>query len=426
MKRILRTGRPLTNRKEPGHGVQTIGHTQQSSAHRLWHRTFETDRGVVVSHRRPQLLVLAFEAQVMTAHDALELREFIHHVGQQIGFCEGCGGTQPFSVDIRVDCFRNRHRQLTNPGRLVRQGPQHTMEFETFETPHEVLERVFAVLSKKETCVSQPRSDNPLVALSDQPLGVILAIDDADESVLQSTVPIFENEAFLVVAEGRYDHLRRQLEESLLEDSGDEPGPLHKLDVLGNQVGIRVDLGTGLRGQGLRQLFEPLPAMCRIHYDATFVHCLFVVLRCCKLEALRRMHPVADGGSPGSNTEEVKRHYLVVEQCNDPVNRPYENLGTLAPPHHLRKAEGRSHRGYELAEDLRSRATFVDHRRGEVLALFGLHPTHLVKRHTNLAGKSLSGRCRVPVGVDRHTQRRTGQLLGAVSLSVRQVLYDHR
>ncbi len=83
-----------------------------------------------------------------------------------------------------------------------------------------------------------------------RPSGSSLRSMTADESISQTVVAVFEDQALLVVAEGRDDDLRRQLEESLFEGPRDQPRPLDQLHVLGHELGIRMDPGAGLRWPG--------------------------------------------------------------------------------------------------------------------------------------------------------------------------------
>ena len=67
------------------------------------------------------------------------------------------------------------------------------MKLEPLEPRRDLGQLLFAVLVEEKPRIGQPGADHPLVALTDQTLGVVLAIGYGDEAGLESTSSAFSS-----------------------------------------------------------------------------------------------------------------------------------------------------------------------------------------------------------------------------------------
>ena len=228
-----------------------------------------------------------------------------------------------FAIVLRPELVGQNTRDPASSSRLVGQRTEHPVELEALEPGNQLAKRPFPVLGEEETGIGETGTDDPLVALPNQTLGVVLAVDDSDEIRILPTIVVLEDQALLVVTKGRDHDLGRQLEVSLFEGTRHQTRPLHELHVLGQQRGVRVDPGAGALGELHRQLFESL----RRDSGSAITLCSTSRRRNLsrrEIESLRRVDPVAHRGPPARHAEELERNHFVVQQRHDAVHRAHE------------------------------------------------------------------------------------------------------
>ena len=193
--RIARAGRLLARREQPDDRVELVGQRHRRPRHRrraeLRARRrrvrFDADRQVLVVDGLPDLLGLPFLARVDAAHRPLQLGELEHHVGREIGLREPRrrGRVRP----PRPACPNASRGDPLAPALdalgLVAIAAELLVEEHRVQPLEPRLERGLAIRFPEELRIAQPRGDDALGVLRDQPLVRRLRVDDGEERFLQ-------------------------------------------------------------------------------------------------------------------------------------------------------------------------------------------------------------------------------------------------
>ena len=325
----------LEARGEPAsHGVQALGHRQHLAQSRR--------RDCIAGHARRVRLIdgvgdrarLAERAGVVTAHRALQFREFANHARLQVGLGQARGAHGLF----RVEAQRGGHRrgQRSNALALVGVAAQLVLVAHRCQALAHRLEALLEVFLVEEPRIGEARADHPLVALAH--LGWIARLDvgDADEVPRQPMRVVEHGEEFLIGLHRQHQRFVRHLQEPGLEAAQDAARPLHQAgDFLHQRVlhargavrvrGFRFDLAAHLC-QPLVRIHQHAGAAQRIHVFAggRDPHRLGMV------EAMAAAHAIR------LQSHHLARHHIVAQQHHQPVHRPDETGLARAPAHRLR------------------------------------------------------------------------------------------
>ena len=169
--------------------------------------------------------ILALRQRVVFAHQALQLREFADHFGQQIRLRQMRGAFCLF--DIGADQRRDLGRQPLDALDALALRAQLFVKHDLLEFRQPIFELGLQVGLVEKLRVAQPRADHALVA-GDDGLAAVARFDigGEDEFVGElSGFGIADDKAFLVVADGGADHFARDRQEFLVERSHQHDRP---------------------------------------------------------------------------------------------------------------------------------------------------------------------------------------------------------
>ena len=177
---------------------------------------------------------LAIVLGIVAAHHALQLREFAHHVGQQIGF----GKHRRAVCQRRVGTEHCRDPRRQTPQSILSFG--HRTELVVIAHAAELVdarcERLFAILFEKKLGVRKPCTQHAFIAADD--LSRIVGFDVADQqkSVLQSAVRAGDCKVPLIPLHGKDEAFLRDFEKRRIESAGVDLGPFDQRGDFVNQV----------------------------------------------------------------------------------------------------------------------------------------------------------------------------------------------
>ena len=212
-KRIFITCRHVTDAKHPDQGFQLVRQCH-SDAHRIAGQFItRKTRTVMVANGMGHGVVQPVVLGVVGAHDALQLGELAHHVGEQIGLGQTrsqlglCGqlGTTELLPDRLGNGAGTRHA-LALRAQLV-------VVHHFGQAFNARLQRFFAVLVEKEFGIGQARAHHPLVALNHGRRVIGADVAHHQKLMGQLACGIEQREVFLVGLHGQNQTLLRHLKE---------------------------------------------------------------------------------------------------------------------------------------------------------------------------------------------------------------------
>src|SRR5581483_7286258 len=107
---ILRAGRFRADREETGERIDAVGERHERTAERARKRVVEARRLVLIVDRLPDGLGISLFPRVDAADLALQIRELLHHFGDEVGLAEARGGQRIFVAakvaDDALDALR--------------------------------------------------------------------------------------------------------------------------------------------------------------------------------------------------------------------------------------------------------------------------------------------------------------------------------
>ena len=225
-KRVLVAGRQVADAEHADQGFELIGqrHRQPDRAARQF--VAGKARFVMVFNRVGNLGCQAVVERVVTAHDALQLRELAHHVGHQIGLGE---------LGRLVSLRRQRSAaELLADGLGNRPHTRHALALraELVVINHFVQacytrgQCLFAVLVVEEFSVRQARTHHTLVATNHR-TGVC-RVDVADHQKLMGQLAsgVKQGKVFLIGLHGQDQAFLRHREELFFKTADQHLGPL--------------------------------------------------------------------------------------------------------------------------------------------------------------------------------------------------------
>ena len=217
-------------------------------------------RAILLGQRGGDLVGFTVVARVISPHHTLQFRELPDHARQQIALGEQGGALGPARVGSRRGGDRRGERAHTF--RLVGERSELRLKCHGSERIAAYGQRLLPVLCEEERAVGEPRPDDALVAGADLCRIAALDVRDEDEAWQQPSVRPADGEVPLMVLDGRDQHLRRQLEESLVDAPDQRHRPLDECSHLVEQRLADERLAAGLvcrREHAFAHAFAPAP-----------------------------------------------------------------------------------------------------------------------------------------------------------------------
>ncbi len=188
---------------------------------------------------------------IVTAHDALQFGELVHHVCQQVALAE-FGGTH-CRLRVSIQRFGKVFRQHGDTSLLVTECAELLLVGHPVQLHRAARQRLLAVLFPEEYGVFQARPYDAFVA--GLHLGRVLAGDvrDGNEVRHQAAVDGTHRKELLVVLHAGDQRFGRDFQEACIEAAGDSHRPFHQRGDFIKQVFI--DNGPATAGPaGIRHL----------------------------------------------------------------------------------------------------------------------------------------------------------------------------
>ncbi len=160
--RIARAGRLLSRRVDARNGVELVCNRERHARARGRQGVARKAGQVLLAQRLGHFGRFVIVQRVVTPHQALQLRELAHHVGEQVALAQRCGTISQRRV--AADGRSNRFRQGTHALRLVVLRAELRLEGHALEGIDLRFERVLAIGPVEESSVGQARTHDTLVA----------------------------------------------------------------------------------------------------------------------------------------------------------------------------------------------------------------------------------------------------------------------
>src|SRR5262245_7762174 len=185
--RVLRAGRFLVDRPEPCQHVELVGQ-RDSDRYRFARHVIRRTQWLVMRGDgvRDRLILLLIE-RVITAHDALQLRELSDHQAHEVGLGKDRGALG--EIGIGADQWRKLARNPPHALHAFILRAELLMEYDLLKLGHTVWQHDLAVPLEEEFGIGKPGADDPLVA-GDDGLAFVAGfeIGDDDEAVGERAV----------------------------------------------------------------------------------------------------------------------------------------------------------------------------------------------------------------------------------------------
>ena len=252
--------------------------------------------------------------RVIAAHGALDLGEFAHHRGGEIGLAQprralGQGG-------VGVGVAGQPARQPGEALHLLRHGAEPGVEDAPREVGHAAFQCSFSILVPKELGVRQARPQHPFVA-GDDGLAFVpgFGVGDEYEAGREVAVLIEQGEILLVMAHGGGQHLRRQVHEGGVDAPHQHHRPFHQPGVLVEQAGVGLEGQFGRPGQLFRLGQNRRPPLGRIEDHLGFRELRLVIGEVVDLEGRGREETMAQSHITRGLVAETDTHDLTTEHA---------------------------------------------------------------------------------------------------------------
>ena len=231
--RILRAGRLFVDRPEADQRVDLVGERDRDADRIGRHQIVRALRLVVILDGVGDRLVLALRLGVVAAHEALQLGEFADHFGEQIGLAQQRGALGLGAVG--ADHIAQLARQRVDARDALGLRAELLVEHDAFEFRQPVFQPCLQVGVVEELGVGKPRADHALVAGDDRLAAVARFLVGHQNELVHELggLRIAQHEAFLVVADGRADHLAGDRQERGVERAHQRHRPFDQSGDLG-------------------------------------------------------------------------------------------------------------------------------------------------------------------------------------------------
>ena len=167
-------------------------------------------------------------AGVVATHDALQLGEFAHHIGEQIGLGQAGGGVhlrcQRVATKLLRDALGNRAHALT----ALALRAQLVVINHLGQPRHAGLQRFLAVLIEEEFGIRQARAHHALVALNHRARVRRTDVADHEELVRQLARCVQQGEVFLIGLHREDEAFLRHFKELLFKLADEDVGAFNE------------------------------------------------------------------------------------------------------------------------------------------------------------------------------------------------------
>ena len=280
---------------------------------------------------------------VIATHDALKLRELLHHLTEQVAFRQP---RRPFGpVGIAVTVFGDEPRQRRHPFAFFRLRTQSLLKHHLLECFHPRRQRLFAILIPEKFGVAETRTDHPLVARPHLRRIAAFQIGHGDEMRQESAFNVHHREIALIILHGADQGFGGHIEKTLLKIAGQRYRPFHQRRHFIEQIRLddcyAIELISGGFGLGAHRI----AALVKVGNHPAFTGELPGVLR-------RRSHPdrigmmeaMAASFPARLDAENRGRNHLVAKQQDGPMHRTDKFIIAVAPAHPLGNRQRRQGR----------------------------------------------------------------------------------
>jgi hypothetical protein len=280
---------------------------------------------------------LAIVQRVVAAHDALQLRELAHHLGQQVGLGE-MGGA--LGADFVGTCLAGDvPRYCPNALHAVELAAELAVIHHAGEPRDARGERRLAILVVEELGVGEPGAQHALVAADDAPGVARVQIGHEQEAVLQAGVVGGQREILLVALHGEDEAFLRNFQECFVEAARVDLRPFHERGHLIEEI-VRFDDARSRR-RGLQHGDDTLTAIVESEHDlAVRLEGIGVGVGGFDFDVLTRQEAVSGRHATRLEAEHRNGHDLAAVQDKKAVRRANElDVVVVAPrpgvTHHL-------------------------------------------------------------------------------------------
>ena len=286
------------------------------------------------------------------AHDALQVRELLDDVGDEVRLREKRRGPHLLHEIRAADLAGDRLGELLDPRSLLPVVAELLLERQARELGQPRLERLLRVLIEEEPGVSEPGVQHPFAALGDEALAVGVVVHDGDE-VRQQAAGTAHRKELLVRAHDGHRDLFGEVEKLGRERAAHEPRPLDEVRERGGEIRVGLDLAAHLSGEGARPLEDRDPPCLGVRLDVGVAELREVVVRPGHREFAVGEHAVSHGAIARGDAVERERNDLPAVERHDAAHRAHEAARAFAPAHRLRKRQPCDDLRQDLREDLR-------------------------------------------------------------------------
>ena len=330
--RILVAGRHQADAVDADQGIQLVGQRRRRADVVLRQRIAGEARPVMLLDGARHFLALAVMQGIVLAHDALQLGELAHHVGEQVGLGQmrGALGQLGAGVEVAGD-LAGQLGDALSPFEL---GAELVVVDHAAQFFHARSQGLLAVLVEEELGVRQARAHHPLVAADHRARVGRADVGHDQELVGQLAGLIQQREIFLVRLHGQDQAFLRHAEKLLAETADQHVGALHQAGDLVQQgiVLHRLHPAADFRRCGMELARDVGAARLEAgdHRALAFHLCRIAVGI---LEADRAdggFETVALGGTAGGQAEHAHRHHLGAMQRDQAMHRAHEVDGAPA------------------------------------------------------------------------------------------------
>ena len=227
-KRIFVATGQVANAKHADQGFQLVGQ-RHHQAHQVARQLIARKAGfVVVFNRIGQVAAQTIMARIVAAHNALQLGELTHHVGQQIGLGQARNLLGLLGQSAAAQLLANGLGNGAYPRHALALRTQLIVVHHLAQAFHARLQRLFAVLVEEEFGIGQARAHHTLVAADHKRSVVGRDVAHHQETVRQLARCIDQRKVFLVGLHRENQALLRHVKEFFLKLANQHIGPLHQ------------------------------------------------------------------------------------------------------------------------------------------------------------------------------------------------------
>ena len=227
-KRVFVSRGHIANAKHADQRFQFVGQRHHPADRFGWQPVARKTRAIVVRDGGCNLLTQPVVHGVIISHNALQLRELAHHVGQQISLGQACGQRRFFGQCIAAELLANGACDGADARHALALVAEFVVVDDLGQALHTRLQGLLAVLVIKELGIGQAGAHHALVTANNR-AGVGRAdVADHQEFVAQLARGVEQREVLLVGLHSQDQALLRHLQKFRLKAAGQHIRALHE------------------------------------------------------------------------------------------------------------------------------------------------------------------------------------------------------